>query len=212
MPELQHNIRLIVDLAELDIQKIDSDLRNEMEQLLLRAGRNLARQLAKKQFDNMKLVAVGPDRGREHICFLGWDPLQTPTHGLEMVSLNEESLRRNVASTVNQTILENIVLPKLSAAVDSWDPRRLVPIHSWQIRAPVSFIGYYGLLLFPSTTCFQYWIYSSTSGKKFCTTGCAQTRTLKKWPVAVEGLEVVQPGLRENISYLRVLEQRQFEA
>ncbi|XP_061363245.1 septin and tuftelin-interacting protein 1 homolog 1 [Gastrolobium bilobum] len=29
---------------------------------------------------------------------------------------------------------------------------------------------------------------------------------------AVEGMEVVQPGLKENISYLRVLEQRQFEA
>jgi len=29
---------------------------------------------------------------------------------------------------------------------------------------------------------------------------------------AVEGMEVAQPGLKENISYLRVLEQRQFEA
>ncbi|KAL6279801.1 hypothetical protein ACE6H2_016682 [Prunus campanulata] len=29
---------------------------------------------------------------------------------------------------------------------------------------------------------------------------------------AVEGMEVIQPGLKENISYLRVLEQRQFDA
>ena len=29
---------------------------------------------------------------------------------------------------------------------------------------------------------------------------------------AVEGMEVPQPGLKENLSYLRVLEQRQFEA
>ncbi|KAF3436706.1 hypothetical protein FNV43_RR19453 [Rhamnella rubrinervis] len=29
---------------------------------------------------------------------------------------------------------------------------------------------------------------------------------------AVEGMELVQPGLKENLSYLRALEQRQFEA
>lgn len=37
-------------------------------------------------------------------------------------------------------------------------------------------------------------------------------RGLEMMNQTVEGLEVVQPGLKENISYFRVLEQRQFEA
>ncbi|KAK7243091.1 hypothetical protein RIF29_37876 [Crotalaria pallida] len=37
-------------------------------------------------------------------------------------------------------------------------------------------------------------------------------RALDMMNQAVEGMQVVQPGVKENISYLRVLEQRQFEA
>nr|GMD63776.1 septin and tuftelin-interacting protein 1 homolog 1-like [Ipomoea batatas] len=117
--------------------------------------------------------------------FKGWDPLQNPTHGLEIVSSWKNLLQDNcfgfsdsdsdITSPYSQlfmkavfpavrismtntwqardpkpmflfldswekllppvalyTILDNIVLPKLSAAVDSWDPRRdTIPIHSW---------------------------------------------------------------------------------
>ena len=38
------------------------------------------------------------------------------------------------------------------------------------------------------------------------------SRGLKMMNQVVEGLEVVQPGLEENIGYFRVAEQRQFEA
>ncbi|KAK4841960.1 hypothetical protein QYF36_013293 [Acer negundo] len=37
-------------------------------------------------------------------------------------------------------------------------------------------------------------------------------RGLEMMSQAADGMKVVQPGLRENLSYLRVMEQRQFEA
>ncbi|XP_019157719.1 PREDICTED: septin and tuftelin-interacting protein 1 homolog 1-like [Ipomoea nil] len=224
MPELQHNARLIVDLAELDIQKEKETvvaLQKEKEKLQAEAFHQ------KKQLENMEAIMNELDRIDEEskegtltldslvnsfmnlqqryaddyklynlssiACshslplfirvFQGWDPLQNPTHGLEIVSSwknllqdnsfdfsdsdmrspysqlfievvfpavrismtntwqarNPEPMLRFLASwekllppVVLHTILDNIVLPKLSAAVDSWDPRReTIPIHSW---------------------------------------------------------------------------------
>lgn len=419
MPELQHNIRLIVDLAELDIQKIDNDLRNEMETVvaLQKEKEKLQAEAArqKRQFDNMEEIVGVLDRiGEEStsgtltldslakafadlqeqyheeytLCnlssiacsyavplfirvFQGWDPLQTPTHGLEVVLLWKdllqgddifsisdaaspftqlfmevvfpairisgtntwqardpepmlrflESWEKLLPPAVLQTILENIVLPKVSAAVDSWDPRReTVPIHSWvhpwlpllgqrlescyhTIRNrlesvlhawhPSDMSAYY--ILSPWKTVFDaisweklmvrfivpkllavmhefqinpanqnldqfYWVRTWATAIPIhhmlpildiffnkwqevlyhwlCSNPNFEEVT--KWYLgwkeliphelqanehvryrlnlalemmnkAVEGSEVVQPGLRENISYLRVLEQRQFE-
>ncbi|KAL6581749.1 hypothetical protein OROMI_005763 [Orobanche minor] len=230
MPELQHNVRLIVDLAELDIQKIDRDLRNERETVvaLHKDKEKLQNDVRhqKQQLENMEVIVSVLGQINElsslgtltleflgksfvdlqtrftddyTLCnlsciacsyalplfirmFQGWDPLQNPTHGTEVVSMWKkllqgkdslsfsstaspyvqllmevvfpavrisgtnswhardpepmlrflESWEELLPPVVLQTILDNVIMPKISAAVDSWDPRReTIPIHSW---------------------------------------------------------------------------------
>ncbi|PWA59807.1 hypothetical protein CTI12_AA204920 [Artemisia annua] len=225
MPELQHNISLIVDLAELDIQKIDQNLRNERETVVSlqkekeKLKDDAARQ--KRQLDSMEEIVSVMDRlGDESklgiltleslaksfldlqkrfpdeykLCslstmacslalplflrlFQGWEPLVKPTDHLDVISVWKDLLQGDeifdspytqlfmevvfpairIASTNTwqakqpepllrfldsweqllphsalQNILDHIVMPKLTAAVNSWDPRRdTIPIHFW---------------------------------------------------------------------------------
>ncbi|KAI3805773.1 hypothetical protein L1987_21659 [Smallanthus sonchifolius] len=225
MPELQHNVRLVLDYAELDIQKIDQDLRNEREtvvtlqkekeELINDANRR------KEQLDSMEEIVTVV----EQLChdgqtgtltldslaksfknlqkwfpdeykvasistiacsfalplllreFQGWDPLKDPENHLTVISVWKDLLQGDeifyslytqlfmevvfpavrISSTNTwqahdpepllkflesweklmphqalQTILDNIVMPKLSAAVSSWDPvREHIAIHKW---------------------------------------------------------------------------------
>ncbi|KAK4385996.1 Septin and tuftelin-interacting protein 11 [Sesamum angolense] len=283
----QHNVRLIVDLAELDIQKLDRDLRNERETAvaLQKEKEKLQKEAhqQKQQLQNMEeIVSVLDQIGEESssgtltleslaksfmdlqtrfsddytLCnlsciacsyalplfiriFQGWDPLQSPTHGVEVVSLwkkllqGKNSLNFSVAaspymqllmevvfpavrisgtnswqardpepmlrflesweellpSPALQLILDNVVMPKISAAVDSWDPH-FEEVTKW-------YLGWKELLP-PELQANEHIRYRLNLG-------------LDMMNQAVEGMEVAPPGLKENISYLRVREQRQFE-
>lgn len=235
MPELQHNVRLIVDMAEADIQKLDRDLRREREKVVsLQREKEKFQEAAarqKQQLDVMETIALALERvekenssgaltldsllatfadlkrrfGDEYkLCnlaciacslaypllirvFQGWQPLHNPSHGLKLMSSWKDLLQGDqeqpfdysesaitaspyaqlvyelvlpairIAGTntwegrdpepmlrffeswegllpplVVQTILDNVVMPKLSRAVDSWNPQHeTVPIHVW---------------------------------------------------------------------------------
>ncbi|KMZ58060.1 putative Tuftelin interacting protein [Zostera marina] len=233
MPELQHNVRLIVDMAGVDIQKIDGELRRERETAISlqqekeKLRNEEARQ--KRQLDVMESI-VGVLDSLEHentigsltmesviqsfagikernwedykLCnlgciacslaypllirvFQGWQPLQTPSHGLKLMAswkdlleggqpfdysdstsasfpytqlVSEvilpavrisgtnswlakdpepmihflESWEKLLPLPILHSILDNVVMPKLFSAVESWDPcRDSMPIHMW---------------------------------------------------------------------------------
>ncbi|VAH73452.1 unnamed protein product [Triticum turgidum subsp. durum] len=233
MPELQYNVRLLVDETEADIVRLDGQLRREQEKVasLVREKEKVAKQeaLQKHQLQVMETIADVLEKVRVDdtaglltlggllktfqelkvhyeeefkMCsvawvacrfahpllirvFQGWQPLENPLFGLEVMSswkdllqgdqpydfsdatesmapyaqlVSEvilpavrisgtnswkardpepmlrflESWERLLPPIVLHSILEHVIMPKLTAAVESWDPRsESVPIHVW---------------------------------------------------------------------------------
>jgi tuftelin-interacting protein 11 len=235
MPELQYNVRLLVDEAKADVLRLDGQLRREQEKVasLVREKEKVAKQeaLQKRQLQVMERIAETLEQVRVDdtagmltldgllqifhglkvqfqeefkMCsiawiacryahplliriFQGWQPLQDPKFGLDVMKKWKDLLqgdqpfdfsggsasmtpyvqlvsevilpavrisgtnswearepepmlnflelwdnKKLLPPVLLQSILEHVIMPKLSAAVDSWDPRReSVPIHVW---------------------------------------------------------------------------------
>ncbi|KAL6616168.1 hypothetical protein ACP70R_038438 [Stipagrostis hirtigluma subsp. patula] len=233
LPELQYNVRVLVDESEVDVVRLDGQLRREQEKALslareketlsqqeaqqrrhLQAMETIASALEKVQVDetagvlaldgSLRAFRELKARFREEfeMCSIAWiacrfarplliqalqwwQPLQDPSFGLDTISPWKDLLQGDrpcdfsdgassvapytqlvsevilpvvrmsgtnsweatdpepmlqflerwkqlMPRVVLDSILEHVVMPKLAAAVDSWDPcREKVPIHVW---------------------------------------------------------------------------------
>ncbi|XP_021899657.1 septin and tuftelin-interacting protein 1 homolog 1 [Carica papaya] len=311
MPELQHNLRLIVDLAEHEIQKIDRDLRNERETVLSLQNEKEKLEIEearqRKQLNNMEHIVSELGRIEEEnmlgtltlnslaarfsnlqhnypddykLCnlsciacsfalplfirvFQGWDPLQNPSHGLDVMLLWKNVLEAEdgyeifshpsdasaytILSPCNtvfdpvswEQLMRRYIVPKLQLALQEFQINpasqkldQFYWVMSWASAIPIHImvdlmerffftkwlqVLYHWLCSNPNFDEINNW-YMGWKGllpQELLANESIRnqlTRGLDMMLQAAEGVEVVQPGLRENLSYLKAQEQRQFEA
>ncbi|XP_078436550.1 GC-rich sequence DNA-binding factor-like protein with Tuftelin interacting domain-containing protein [Wolffia australiana] len=136
MPELQYNIRLIVDMSEVDIQKIDCELRRERESVvsLQREKEKLQKEEARqrKQLSTMETILTVIDRLEEES--------RVGTLTLDSLLGTFTSLKKNYPEEVKLCnvgcIASSIIYPLLIRIFQGWEPL-LNPSHGLKLMASV---------------------------------------------------------------------------
>ncbi|XP_020967014.1 septin and tuftelin-interacting protein 1 homolog 1-like isoform X2 [Arachis ipaensis] len=218
MPELQHNVGLIVRLAEADIQEIDRDLRRERETALSlkKEKEKLESEAAfqKRQLDNMEEIMSVLDQVAEEST--------SGTLTLDFLARCFSDLHKRYADSYKEFEV-NPASQKLDQFfwVIKW--ASVIPIHIMVDMMEKFFftkwlqVLYQWLCSNPNFEEVMKWYngWKELIPEELLANESIRfqiNRGLDMMSQAVDGMEVFQPGLKENISYLRVREQRQFEA